>query len=940
MKDSYGFISCIGRSEQLFFHYSQLQNVSDQDLRIGDELEFKISLDKRSQRHVALQVMALQTGTLELTSIETDGVVGTVVKAARATQQGFQRAPEAESTNGRIMYDLDGAQNRVVFGVRDVAPVSSTEEAPREKDEVIFSIAEDRLTGKKRAINIQVTKKFVVPTVDGIVCSLKDHFGFIDRADIASEIFFHFSEFQDRDGPQVGDEVRFEITERQGKLVAVAVQLLPRGTVSFETILPGDYEGTVFKACKRSKRNDKGNPSGTISYNEKDSAEPDGSENKSDVNDAADVEDAEQTTANGSSKTTTVAFVANDVDSSAGDEQILGSGDRVAFQLAIDNRTKKKKAVGIKLIERYVRPVPDVPLEEGVIGTLKDGFGFIKCADREARMFFHFSELDGVDERSLRVGDSVQFYVVPVQSTSSNPSAQAKGEKFHAVNIKLMPFGTVIFEIEHEGKFEGVVTKAIQRQQMQGYGSRRSSYGAGAQSDRREEVGMIECISGPGGEKVTVSYKDRDTQDIRTVLQKDDRVQFKIITQRRSNSASAKDIELIERPEKEREIQSFGSLDDVKVCYGILTTLKVKEGFGFIESLEGQKETFFHNSEITGCTFNSLRHGTLVSFVESIRNGRTSGTRVVKLEPQERIDILKISDTNLVGTITKAAFNDPTTYENGSIDYGAPDLELEGSNNKKVDHVSADVEEGQSMEQIHAQIDESEATISSKLSTIYYGFGGLRDLRDQAQVGDTVEFKIATIVATGEVRAMDINVPGGSRRNRQSEKIISSERFSASVGSVKGQYGFLDFQALDTDADTLFFHVNDVAGRESLSCGDQVEFSISMNTRRQQPQAIDIKILMRTPSKGSQGSQQEFTSTQRPARMLMKLEASGSSDAPKFGMIRAPLGPDGTRGFGAGRGRALNTEGKAKETVQPGSDSNLGTEADDTQIESAMVEDA
>lgn len=30
--------------------------------------------------------------------------------------------------------------------------------------------------------------------------------------------------------------------------------------------------------------------------------------------------------------------------------------------------------------------------EVGVVTNLKEGFGFIKCADRDARVFFHFSE--------------------------------------------------------------------------------------------------------------------------------------------------------------------------------------------------------------------------------------------------------------------------------------------------------------------------------------------------------------------------------------------------------------------------------------------------------------------------------------------------------------------------------------------------------------------
>ena len=126
---------------------------------------------------------------------------------------------------------------------------------------------------------------------------------------------------------------------------------------------------------------------------------------------------------------------------------------------------------------------------QGVVGTLKDGFGFIKCADRDTRMFFHFSELLGVslsrpvvltraalprleDEekgmarlnvslfaafshippdaaccllqsREVRSGDHVDF-LVETQKGGKGNARQA--DKFHAVRINVLPPGTVSFE--------------------------------------------------------------------------------------------------------------------------------------------------------------------------------------------------------------------------------------------------------------------------------------------------------------------------------------------------------------------------------------------------------------------------------------------------------------------------------------------------------------
>ena len=45
--------------------------------------------------------------------------------------------------------------------------------------------------------------------------------------------------------------------------------------------------------------------------------------------------------------------------------------------------------------------------------TVKEGYGFIRCTDRDARMFFHYSELLDL-HREIRVQQEVEFTVVQV----------------------------------------------------------------------------------------------------------------------------------------------------------------------------------------------------------------------------------------------------------------------------------------------------------------------------------------------------------------------------------------------------------------------------------------------------------------------------------------------------------------------------------------------
>ena len=53
------------------------------------------------------------------------------------------------------------------------------------------------------------------PMSQGVVCSLKENFGFIERSDVVREIFFHYSEYDGNIAELVlGDDVEFNIQTR------------------------------------------------------------------------------------------------------------------------------------------------------------------------------------------------------------------------------------------------------------------------------------------------------------------------------------------------------------------------------------------------------------------------------------------------------------------------------------------------------------------------------------------------------------------------------------------------------------------------------------------------------------------------------------------------------------------------------------------------------
>ncbi|KAK3235334.1 hypothetical protein CYMTET_54458 [Cymbomonas tetramitiformis] len=71
--------------------------------------------------------------------------------------------------------------------------------------------------------------------------------------------------------------------------------------------------------------------------------------------------------------------------------------------------------------------------EAGIIACLRDSFGFIRCAGREARLFFHFTGIEGCLERELFVGAEVGFTVEQDQRSGRPTAAQ----------VQLLPKGSV-----------------------------------------------------------------------------------------------------------------------------------------------------------------------------------------------------------------------------------------------------------------------------------------------------------------------------------------------------------------------------------------------------------------------------------------------------------------------------------------------------------------
>ncbi|XDC75755.1 hypothetical protein R6Z07F_006928 [Ovis aries] len=442
-------------------------------------------------------------------------------------------------------------------------------------DKINFVIDNNKHTGAVSARNIMLLKKKQA-RYQGVVCAMKEAFGFIERGDIVKEIFFHCSEFKgDLESLQPGDDVEFTIKDRNGKEVATDVRLLPQGTVIFEDISIEHFEGTVTKVIPKVPSKNQNDPlPGRI---------------KVDFVIPKELPFGDKDT---KSKVT------------------LLEGDHVRFNISTDRRDKLERATNIEVLSNTFQFTNEAR-EMGVIAAMRDGFGFIKCVDRDARMFFHFSEI--LDGNQLHIADEVEFTVVPDMLSA---------QRNHAIRIKKLPKGTVSFHSHSDHCFLGTVEKEATF-------SNPKTTSPNKGKEKEAEDGIIaydDC-----GVKLTIAFQAKDVEGS-TSPQIGDKVEFSISDKQRPGQQIATCVRLL------------GRNSNSKRLLGYVATLK--DNFGFIETANHDKEIFFHYSEFSG-DVDSLELGDMVEY--SLSKGKGN-----------KVSAEKVNKTHSVNGITEEA--DPTIY--------------------------------------------------------------------------------------------------------------------------------------------------------------------------------------------------------------------------------------------------------------------------------------
>ena len=219
-------------------------------MKLGDPVEFEMTYDRRTGKPIASHVVKITNEAFMAEELSTERVTG------------FITAEISQEREGRVAYENRGECFFLPFSKDDI----EDDQSLNSKDSVTFYIGTDK-SGNLRARHVRLE----TPTPQrhsGVICTLKDSFGFIERSDIVKEIFFHSSECKDFKDLLLGDDVEFCIQTRNGKEVAVNVNKLSPGSVVFEDISEESYTGRIIKSLERqnshsSSRSQSSLPSGT-----------------------------------------------------------------------------------------------------------------------------------------------------------------------------------------------------------------------------------------------------------------------------------------------------------------------------------------------------------------------------------------------------------------------------------------------------------------------------------------------------------------------------------------------------------------------------------------------------------------------------------------------------------------------------------------------------
>jgi len=379
LKRNYGYIDCVERQDQLFFHVDdfEVKPLEDQ-WQVGLELEFSVVNDNRTGKKKAANIRILPQGTVQYYDVTTEVFSGVIEKECKI---GHATGRRKIDNSGVILIPLRGEDGVIIQAKLSYANQDQLDPSVNfwPDDMVEFNIATEKKTGIRSAVNVRLRQRAELKRETGFVCALKSTFGFISCNERNEEVYFPFTELESKDEKQlaVGTPVEFSVIQsHSGKPSAVRIKLLPQGTPTREI-----YEGRVRGLVEVELKNR--------------------STSETNVGKIRVME--------GEHKDASVDFRVDDVDK----KFVLRKGDKVEANIGFDFRLKSKFATNISLVR-----------EQGVVLSVKPTFGFLQADDlsKPDALYFQIQNKNGdaaPSDGSFQVGDRVEFVTIFNSRTKS-----------------------------------------------------------------------------------------------------------------------------------------------------------------------------------------------------------------------------------------------------------------------------------------------------------------------------------------------------------------------------------------------------------------------------------------------------------------------------------------------------------------------------------------
>jgi len=275
--------------------------------------------------------------------------------------------------------------------------------------------------------------------------------------------------------------------------------------------------------------------------------------------------------------------------------------------------------------------------EVGVVVQVRDTFGFVRCLDRNARLFFHFSAIEGWPHRPTmplpRVGDALAFVV----------ARDARTDKLVCARVRSAPENAV-----------------SDRERLVAVGARgRVSRASGSPAEQGIDDGRLD-VAEPlrlGGRPAVFSAGSVVFANLATADEAKD-----------GADPAATPANAILAPGDDAsfdlwENERLGLLRATNVCRRVVErevgrVTSIKDKFGFLQSLSSSGDLFFHASFLEPpLTLDQLRPGTAVEFTPAVdpKSGKPAASRVSLAPEGVTVAFNEVSSEIFYGRIMEPA---------------------------------------------------------------------------------------------------------------------------------------------------------------------------------------------------------------------------------------------------------------------------------------------